>query len=101
MRRKECVLRSRYKANRSINDGHLIIKCYCVREGFLKQDSRSLNHKDRLINMSTLNQEILMIKSNYEESRTGHNLEKVEKDVYNTYNQSFITKITLIPRNKF
>lgn len=63
--------------------------------------TRSLNHKERLINMSTLNQEILIIKSNREESRTGHNLEKVEKDVYNTYNQSFITKITLIPRNKF
>lgn len=42
-----------------------------------------------------------MIKSNCEESRTGQNLEKVEKDIYNTYNQSFITKITLIPRNKF
>ena len=51
--------------------------------------------------MSTLNQEILMIKSNHEESKTGHNLEKVEKDVYNTYNPSFITKIPLIPRNKF
>lgn len=95
------MLRSRYQANRNVNDGHLIIKCYCVREGFLKQDSRSLNHKERLINTSTLNQEILMIKSNCEESRTGQNLEKVEKDVYNTYNQSFITKITLIPRNKF
>lgn len=57
--------------------------------------------QERLINMSTLNQEILMIKSNHEESKTGHNLEKVEKDVYNTYNPSFITKITLIPRNKF
>lgn len=42
-----------------------------------------------------------MINSNCEESRTGQNLEKVEKDIYNTYNQSFITKITLIPRNKF
>lgn len=49
--------------------------------------------------MSTLTQEILMIKSHYEESKTSHNL---EKDICNTYNKSISTEIILItPKNKF
>ena len=48
MQREEWVLRSRYQAKKSINDGHLIIKCYCVRKGFLKQDSKNTDKYEHI-----------------------------------------------------